>query len=131
VNFDIIIYMKNVFIFSCFLVLSLFCVFSAKAEGIIPSLPNEVSDLFKTFEKINIDKNSQIFSINTQGIKAPGDLVKNFGWLKDIWNKINLWLLQNVGISFSEIIRVVVNFFVWVLELFIKILKALISYLPV
>lgn len=39
--------------------------------------------------------------------------------------------MQNIGVSFSEILRVVGNFIVWGFELVIKLLKAGLSYLPV
>lgn len=51
--------------------------------------------------------------------------------LGEIWDSMNGWLNENVGISLSEIINTILTFVIWAFELVIKLLKAIIDLLPI
>ena len=104
--------------------------FAGSAQGpSLDSLPAPVTDLFNTFEKIKIDIGGGTLLPRVAGsIKnislTPGDILS---YVKGVWDSVNSWFENKIGISFREIIRTVANFFVWALELIIKVIRAGIS----
>jgi len=96
------------------------------------SLPGPVTDFINSLDKIKLDNSVVSLPDNIQGgEKLIGQRVISESQIGDWWNKINSWLTQNIGVSFSEILRVVGNFIVWGFELVVKLLKVGLSYLPV
>ncbi|KKU91311.1 MAG: hypothetical protein UY23_C0002G0050 [Candidatus Jorgensenbacteria bacterium GW2011_GWA1_48_11] len=92
-------------------------------------IPGPVQDLFQTFGQIHIDvgQNQAVQSIG-QGIQ---ETVSQIGqdpqnWLSQLqnwWGRLNSWLQINIGVSFSQILTVIANLFIWVFELMIKLIK--------
>ena len=124
------------FIFSLIVPLSVFAEvsFSPETVGSSPSisLPGPITDFFDSLNKIKIDNSVIKLSDNLQGgEKLIGQRVISESQIGEWWNKINSWLMERIGISFSEILRTVGNFIVWGFELVIKLLRAGLSYLPV
>ncbi len=107
---------------------------SSDTAGSSPSInfPGPITDFMNSLNKISIDNSSLKLPDNPQGgEKLIGQKTINGSQIGEWWNKINSWLVQNIGVSFSEIIRVVGNFIVWGFELVVKLLKVGLSYLPV
>lgn len=52
------------------------------------------------------------------------------GSLGDMWDSLDSWVYEKIGISISEILQTVINFIIWIFELAIKILQAIIGILP-
>ena len=107
---------------------------SSDIAGSSPSinLPGPITDFMNSLDKIKLDNSVIKLPDNLQGgEKLIGQRVISESQIGEWWNKINFWLMQNIGVSFSEILRVVGNFIVWGFELVIKLLKAGLSYLPV
>lgn len=109
---------------------------SVFAEESPLQIPGPVDDFLKTLNKINLDKVNiplldKFSADNAKGFinKTTGEGVLNF--VGNMWNKANAWMAVNIGISLSEVIKVVINLVVWVLELALKLIKAGLSYLPV
>lgn len=50
--------------------------------------------------------------------------------LGEVWDSMNGWLNENVGISLSEIVNTILTFVIWAFELVVKLLKAIIELLP-
>lgn len=95
-------------------------------------LPKPISDFVDSLNNIKLDRNSiQLPDNLNAGEKLIGQNTFNESEISGWWNKLNTWLTQNIGISFSEILRTVGNFIVWAFELIVKLLKAGLSYLPV
>ena len=53
----------------------------------------------------------------------------DFSNVKSGWDSINNWFLQNIGVSFTEIVKSVANLFIWIWEIVIKLIKVGLSYL--
>lgn len=95
-------------------------------------LPKPISDFVDSLNNIKLDRNSiQLPDNLNAGEKLIGQNTFNESEISGWWNNLNTWLTQNIGISFSEILRTVGNFIVWAFELIVKLLKAGLSYLPV
>lgn len=132
--------MKNRGVVWCFLpilcVVSLFyfmtpAVFAEEQQ--LP-LPGPISDFMKTLEKVKIDGiNVSLRDMDIgkfTGVESQTG-VGVWDFIKNVWDSINSWMIQNIGISFSEVIRAAVNLIVWVIELALKLIKAGLNYLPV
>lgn len=50
--------------------------------------------------------------------------------LSGAWNSFNTWTSQKIGISLGEIVSTILNFVMWVLNLFVKIVQAVINIIP-
>ena len=53
----------------------------------------------------------------------------DFSNVKSGWDSINNWFLQNIGVSFTEIVKSVANLVIWIWEIVIKLIKVGLSYL--
>ncbi|MEW6617014.1 MAG: hypothetical protein AB1333_01185 [Patescibacteria group bacterium] len=96
------------------------------------SLPSPITDFMNSLDKIKLDNSVIKLPDNIQGgEKLIGQRVISESQIGEWWNKINSWLMENLGVSFSEILRVIGNFIVWGFELVVKLLKVGLSYLPV
>lgn len=132
--------MKKVFI--SFFVITLIVPLGVFAQSSIPSetvgsspsisLPGPIVDFMNSLDKIKLDNSVIKLPDNLQGgEKLIGQRAITESQIGEWWNKINFWLMENLGVSFSEILRVVGNFIVWGFELVIKLLKVGLSYLPI
>ena len=105
-------------------------------------LPTEIQDLFKTAGKVQESvKNTQVVqqitdqvkecvtnggTANCVDIKNPSDAIES---VRGIFSKINNWFQNTIGVSFSEIIRAIGNFFVWTLKWVVEFLQTMLSKL--
>jgi hypothetical protein len=96
-------------------------------------------DLTETFEDFrdslsNVDTAIPTPSVKEQSFVDPSkveSLTTSLDTsLSSAWDSLNGWLESNIGISLSEIIRTLLNFIIWVFELIVKILQAVINILP-
>jgi hypothetical protein len=100
------------------------------------ALPAPVKDIFDTAIKISDKmKNSPLLQnvvdqARSSGVGADVGSGSIFTDLKNIWDNVNNWMEQNVGVSLQQIIKVIAGLFVWVLEFVIKILRAGLSLIP-
>ena len=105
-------------------------------EFSLDNIPEPVTELVDTFSKIQVDIDvggGSFLKKTLESIKnfvftivlTPGEF---FSYVQNIWDNINTWLEDHIGVSFREIIRSVVNFFVWSLELIIRLMKWGISF---
>lgn len=91
------------------------------------NMPGPVNDLLDTINKI------QLPTIDVGGSSAGGSL--NLGQgnvttdLGSIWQNVNNWFSANVGVSLADIIKVAVNFMIWIWELVIKLIQAGLSHI--
>jgi len=98
-------------------------------------IPQPFKDLFQTFGKININISripvlNKIFSrASTEAQNISSNPAGLISWFKNLWERINIWLENNIGVSLREIIRAVVNVFIWILEFIIKLVKQGLSVL--
>lgn len=94
------------------------------------NLPPPITDLLETFKKIQPNADF-IKPLSQKVFQTVNDFSGNpIGWLEKLKNlaaKIDNWFKNAVGVSFFEIIKTFVNFFVWILELIIKLLKLAVS----
>jgi len=87
-------------------------------------LPAPVSDF--------ISKLKDVFQNGTNGPTVTSLTSGNGMNLSDasgVWNQINNWFSSNIGVSFSDIIRAVVNLIIWIWELIIKLIQVGLSKL--
>ncbi len=89
-------------------------------QVITESIPAPISGFIDKLKNINIGDQSSILgdsgSINLSNVKSS-------------WNSINNWFFQNIGISFTEIVKSIANLVIWVWEIIIKLIKVGLSYL--
>ena len=116
------------------LVLIIFLPFTIYAQGFEPdlnNLPSPITDLWNTASKIrvNIEESSFFTRILETTVGVAQDPINFFSDLKNWWGNINNWFQDKVGLSFMEILRRVGNFFVWTLELFVKVIKFALSFI--
>jgi len=129
---------KSLTIFAIFIGLVFYS--TAGAQGLIPGAPNvnienilpgPARDLLNMAEKIHIDVsripivNKFIQSIQSSDFQS-GDFIRS---LENVWERLNAWLEQNIGVSLKEIIRGIGNLFVWIFEFIVNLIKAGISHL--
>jgi hypothetical protein len=95
-------------------------------------LPQPITNLFNTFSKINLNINSS-FLEKTSGstrnfisVVGPSNILS---FLSDGWKKINNWFESRLGVSLSAIFQALGNFFIYILELIVKLLRWLVSLL--
>lgn len=94
-------------------------------EPALPSLPGIINLSAPISDFMDKLKN-----INVGGSAMPGggsgiDLSS----VKGLWDSINNWFISNIGVSFTDIIKAVFNFIIWIWELIIKLIQAGLSYL--
>ena len=105
-------------------------------EFSLDNIPAPVTELVDTFSKVQIDIDvggGSFLKRTFENIKdfvftiiiTPGEF---FSYIQDVWDNVNTWLEDHVGVSFREIIRSVVSFFIWSLELIIRLMKWGISF---
>ncbi len=82
------------------------------------TLPGPISDFIDKLKGINVGP-------STPGGSGSIDLSS----LRGFWDSLNNWFSSNIGISFTDIIKLIFNFIIWVWELVIKLIQAGLSYL--
>ena len=118
-----------------FLILIIFLIPGAVVHGLElnKNLPKPVQDVLNTAEKVqlNVDTGKVINELkNTAetGKIDPGRLFGDLGIdLKGLWDKINGWVKNTIGVSLGEIVKALGNLFVWFFELVIKFVKWIVS----
>lgn len=83
-------------------------------------LPVSVQDAYDTFKQMKL----------STGTIHQVDASTTIVWLKDfknLWQSINDWFTQNIGVSFKNILVAIGNIFVWLLELLVHLLKWIIG----
>ncbi len=91
------------------------------------TVPAPVIDLFNTFSKINV---------RTEGMPIAQDAAERLRTLQDeagrksaltdlrnLWDTADQWLSRNIGVSGRDMTRAVGGFFVWTLELLMRLIK--------
>lgn len=95
------------------------------------NLPSPITDLINTFKKIQPSQDFFQQAVPQKIIQSVNDFSGNpMIWLEKLkeWtNGIDVWFKNAIGVGFFEIIKTFVNFFVWILELIIKLLKLAVS----
>ncbi|MBI5732867.1 hypothetical protein HY967_02840 [Candidatus Jorgensenbacteria bacterium] len=90
-------------------------------------LPIPVSELLNTLEKIKIHVNEPSFTKNTVYSEA-GDQTgfsrdRLISDLKTWWERSKNWLESKAGINLRGVLRAFANFFVWIFEFIIRLIK--------
>lgn len=97
--------------------------FIADAESIEISVPQPIGDFIQSLGDINIDNVDNRLSNNFSLDKSViAQKLSGLG-IQDIWDGANDWMQNTIGISVSQIVRVIGNFIVWSLDLMIKLIK--------
>ncbi|GEM_PF-1600101 len=88
-----------------------------------------VQDAINLFNKVK----ENVPLVDTQGTQSgetlPTAPVTSLSGIVNLWNSVNAWCEQHIGISLREIINTVINFMIWIWELIIKLIRAALSYL--
>ncbi len=100
-------------------------------EKIQNFIPQPVTDLFKTFNNVNIDFSKLPFFNQIAGnIPKSGQEVANgFQWLTNGLGSINEWLKTHIGLNIILVIQKVGEFFVWVFEGIGHLIRAGLSFI--
>ena len=56
-----------------------------------------------------------------------GGLTQGFS---GVWDSFNAWTSEKIGISLGEIVSTILSFFMWVLNLLVKIVQAVLNSIP-
>lgn len=99
-------------------------------DSVVPLL-TPIADFTQKLGSIDVDSNGDMLLNNVS--QVGGEFLENQiqkSWILDIWNRVNNWMMQNIGISFSEVIKTISDFVIWMLELIIKLIRAGVSLLP-
>jgi len=105
--------------------------FSPEINNFLNVLPQPITNLFNAFSKINLN-------INLSFLEKTSSDARNFisvepsnilFFLSDSWKKINNWFESRLGVSLSAIFQALGNFFIYILELIVKLLRWLVSLL--
>ena len=87
-------------------------------QVITESIPAPIFGFIEKLKGINIGGQSSV---------SGGSM--DFSSVKEGWDSINNWFLENIGVSFNEIIKSVANLIIWIWEIIIKLIKLGLSYL--
>jgi len=100
-------------------------------EKIQNFIPQPVTDLFKTFNKINIDfSKSSFFNKITGSIPKSGQEAANdFLWLTNGLENVNEWLITHIGLNIILVIKKVGEFFVWIFEGIANLIRIGLSFI--
>jgi hypothetical protein len=90
-------------------------------EGLKNALPSIDIQLPSESPAVPSQINSEALSGLTNGLN---------GSLGDMWGSLDSWVFEKIGISIGEILQTIINFIIWMFELAIKILQAIIGILP-
>lgn len=95
------------------------------------TVPDPVSNFVQNLGNIDLGNIPIVQDIsriaNSNAGNASSMDLSNVGGL---WNSLNTWFGEHVGISFSSIVQTIGNAMLWVLDLMGRLLKAGLSYLP-
>lgn len=81
-----------------------------------------------SFNIINNSNSNDFINTNVENNPQIKITPENFlGFLENLWNQINDWFSEKIGVSFRDILKVVINIIIWFWELIIKILQELVS----
>lgn len=87
-------------------------------QAITESIPAPIASFIDKLKNIDI---------GGQPFVSSGSM--DFSSVKSGWNSINNWFLENIGVSFTEIVKSVANLVIWIWEIIIKLIKVGLSYL--
>lgn len=90
-------------------------------EGLKNALPSIDIQMPAESPAVPPQINSEALSGITNGLN---------GSLGDMWSSLDSWVFEKIGISIGEILQTIINFIIWIFELAIKILQAIIGILP-
>ena len=107
-------------IFSLLLAITTFSIFLIFSQS--TKAQTTFNDDFGISNKIEISKGIPFLR---QGFKNNFQSIWNT--VSGIFKDINKWLKDRIGINIFEIIKTIGNFVIWILELIIKIIKAILS----
>lgn len=97
------------------------------------NLPQPVQELFDIAGKVKLNSETENTLQNAvkdaaEGETQPIELIKSLGMdLKALWEKINTWFINTLGVTLGEVLRAVGNIFVWIFEEIIKLIRFVLS----
>lgn len=101
------------------------------------TVPQPVSDFIDNLSKINLGNIPLVNDISRIANKAHfgggTDIARSINLGSDlagIWNSLNAWFGQHVGISLGSIVSAIGDAILWILDLMSRLIRAGLSYLP-
>ncbi|MEK7086830.1 MAG: hypothetical protein AAB935_01070 [Patescibacteria group bacterium] len=92
-------------------------------DSVLPDTINllaPISNFIDKLKNINIGESVSLGEANSE---------IDLSSAKSIWEKINNWFSSHIGVSFTDIIKAIFNFIIWIWELIIKLIRVGLSYL--
>ncbi|MGC9046533.1 MAG: hypothetical protein ACP5IC_00185 [Minisyncoccia bacterium] len=91
-------------------------------------VPEPLKDLWNTFSKIKFDSIGQNIVSNPLVQKAASQVKQVAGSgintnPSGLWNNANNWFVSKIGVSLFDIIKSIINVFIWFLNLISQMLK--------
>lgn len=98
-------------------------------DGIVPpEVINQVRDALPKFQDIDISQAPLGEGVRQMdGAAVERDIADSFG---GVWESLNAWMMEKLGVSLSEIIVTVLNFMFWLIKLAVKIIRAVLNLIP-
>jgi len=99
-------------------------------EGAIPpGVVDQVRQAIPKFQDIEISKAPLGEGVRQMdGAAVERDIAASFG---GVWESLNAWMMEKLGISLSEIIVTVLNFVFFLIKLSLKIIRAILDLIPI
>lgn len=122
--------MKKIFLIILSLQFFIVPVFaSAQTAPIIPDVIDVGQVITESIPAPIANFIDKLKGINIGGQPSVSGGSMDFSSVKSGWDSINNWFTQNIGVSFTEIVKSVANLVIWIWEIIIKLIKVGLSYL--
>lgn len=97
----------------------------------LENVPQPITDLFNTFQKIDLNvKLPFLEKAFQEGIpKSTGGGGGVVSDLTNLFDRVSSWFRDKLGVSLIDIVKAIGNFIIWVLEFIVKLIKAGLSFI--
>jgi len=87
------------------------------------SVPKPIGDFIESLKEIDVDNIGEKISGNISFDDSVVTQKLSDAGIEEIWNAVNGWMEETIGISLGQIIGGIGNFIMWILETALGLLK--------
>ncbi len=94
-------------------------------EGFPTDIFNKAKEAIPQIEITKNPLGEGVSQMNAEAVER--DIANSLG---GVWDSLNAWMQEKLGVSLSEIITTVLTFVFWLIKLTVKILRAVLNLIP-
>ena len=115
--------MKKISLFLLMMIAVFIPLRNISAEMTDISVPKPIGDFIESLKEIDVDNIGEKISGNISFDDSVVTQKLSDAGIEEIWNAVNGWMEETIGISLGQIIGGIGNFIMWILETALGLLK--------